>query len=86
MLIGARFVPADAGLAAGAMVLFYGLIGGLIATMMIVVLVRRLSAAVIKNVALGSLIVCIAVITVVTWQFLARQREVEQRSRIAAPT
>ena len=85
MLIGARFVPPDAGLAAGATVLFYGIVGMLIGVMVVVVLARRLSASAIRKAALGAVVVCIAVIALVTWQFLDRQREVERRSRIASP-
>ena len=45
MLIGARFVPPDAGLAGGATVLFYGIVGMLVGVMVVVVLARRLSAS-----------------------------------------
>lgn len=62
MLIGALFIPADVGLAGGATVLFYGLIGGLVATMVTVVLARQLSAPAIRTVALGALVVFIAVL------------------------
>ena len=86
MLIGARFVPADAGLAGGATVLFYGIAGMLIGVMLTVVLARRLSAHSMKSTSMGALVVLIAVITLVVWQFVERQREVEQRSRIATPS
>lgn len=86
MLVGARFVPSDAGLAGGATVLFYGIAGMLLGLMMTVVFARRLSAQSIKTVSLGSLVVFVAVLSLVVWQFVARQREVEQRSRIASPT
>ena len=85
MLIGARFVPPDAGLAGGATVLFYGIVGMLVGVMVVVVLARRLSASATRKVALGAVVLCIAVIALVTWQFLDRQREIEQRSRIASP-
>ena len=86
MLIGARFVPPDAGLAAGATVLFYGIAGMFVGLMMTVIFARRLSAHSLKTVSLGALIVFITVLALVVWQFVERQREVEQRSRIASPT
>ncbi len=86
MLVGARFVPADAGLAGGATVLFYGIGGMLLGLMVTVVLARRLSAHSIKTVSLGAFAVFVTVLGLVVWQFVARQREVEQRSRIASPT
>ena len=86
MLIGARFVPADAGLAGGATVLFYGIAGMLIGVMLTVVLARRLSAYSIKTVSIGALVVLVLVVTLVVWQFMERQREIQQRSRIAAPS
>ena len=86
MLIGARFIPADAGLSGGATLLFYGIAGMVVGLMATVVIARRLSASSIKTVSIGALVVFIAVITIVVWQFVARQREIEQRSRIAAPS
>ncbi len=85
MLIGARFVAADAGLAGGAIVLFYGILGTLVAAMLIAVLARRLSAYSMKNVSLLALAICIAVIAVTAWQFIARKQQMEERSRIASP-
>ena len=86
MLVGSRFIPPDAGLAGGATVLFYGIAGMLLGLMMTVVLARRLSAHSIRTVSLGALAVFVTVLALVVWQFVARQREVEQRSRIASPT
>ncbi len=86
MLIGARFVPADARLAGGATVLFYGIAGMMIGVMLTVVLARRLSAHSIKAVSMSAFVVFVAVIALVIWQFVERQHEVEQRSRIAAPS
>ena len=82
MLVGAMFAPDD-GLAGGATVLFYGIVGLVVGAVMIAVLARRLSATNIKVVSIGALAIAIALIGLVAWQFVERKRVTEKRSRIS---
>lgn len=83
MLIGARLVPPDAGLASGAEVLFYGIVGTIIAVTVTVILAKRLSPQPLRRVAL----VCVALALVaagwLAWQISERMKEAEARARIA---
>jgi uncharacterized membrane protein YhaH (DUF805 family) len=82
MLVGAMFAHDD-GLAGGATVLFYGIVGLVVGAVMIAVLARRLSATNIKVVSIGALVVSTALIGLVAWQFVERKRVTEKRSRIS---
>ena len=84
MMIGALFVPDGDGLAAGASVLFYGLIGLLVAAVLTIILARRLAANGLKTVALAALALSIIGAAVVGWRVMETQREAKSRSRIAA--
>ena len=82
MLVGAMFTHDD-GLAGGATVLFYGIVGLVVCAVTIAVLARRLSATNIKVVSIGALVVSIALMGLVAWQFVERKRVTEKRSRIS---
>lgn len=84
MMVGAMFVPDDAGLAVGASVLFYGLIGLLVAAVLTIILARRLAANALRVTALAALALSIIGAAVVGWRVIETQREARSRSRIAA--
>ena len=84
MLFGSLFVARDAGLAAGASILFYGLVGLIVAAVLTIVLARRLSPGALKAAAITALALSIIGAAVVGWRVIETQREARSRSRIAA--
>ena len=85
MLIGSLFVASDAGLAGGASILFYGLVGLIVAAVLTIVLARRLAPGALRAAAITALALSIIGAVFVGWRFVEAQREMRARSRIAAP-
>jgi len=84
--LGAQFlVPRDAGLAAGAMVLWYGLLGGLAAVVGALVLVRYLAASRLRFVALFMAGASVVLLVWLTLRFveLGTERAEHRRQAVA---
>lgn len=83
MLLGSRFIPKDAGLAGGATVLFYGMIGGVLGIIVTAILARRMAAPALRIVSLAAVALAILLIALVGWKAMERKRQMDERSRIA---
>ena len=84
MLTGAQFVPRDTGLAAGPQVLFYGMIGMLVAVVFTTILARRLTASSLRTVALVAVVLSVALIAFVALKAAEKKKQMDERSRIAS--
>jgi hypothetical protein len=84
MLLGSRFIPKDAGFAAGATVLFYGMIGGVLGIVVTAILARRMPAPTLRITSLVAVALAILLIALVAWRAMERKRRMDARSRIAA--
>ena len=85
MLTGAQFVSRNDGLAAGPQVLFYGLVGVLVAVVFTAVLARRLTATALRTVALVAVVISIALFAFVALKAAEHKKQIDARSRIASP-
>jgi hypothetical protein len=85
MLVGSLIVPDDAGLAAGASILFYGLIGLVVGAVITIALARRLAASALRATAITALVLSVLGAAAVGYRIMETQREMKARSRIAAP-